>query len=221
MDVIAISNNLYEKTGIFSKRGFEFILKREDLTYSNLNKIKPNYIFFPHWSYIIPPNIYKNFNCIIFHMTDLPFGRGGSPLQNLISRGIYKTKISAIKCCETLDGGDVYLKKDFDISRGNAQTLYKKAGILISKMIDEISGTKPIPTLQKGRIVNFKRRTPEMSNIKNLSDINKIYDYIRMLDCEGYPTAYLENKGVKYSFKNAKIKNGKIFAQVEIEVNND
>ena len=30
--------------------------------------------------------IHENYKCIIFHMTDLPFGRGGSPLQNLISR---------------------------------------------------------------------------------------------------------------------------------------
>jgi len=28
-------------------------------------------------------------------MTDLPFGRGGSPFQNLIARGIYDTKIIA------------------------------------------------------------------------------------------------------------------------------
>ena len=30
-------------------------------------------------------------------MTDLPYGRGGSPLQNLIIRGFESTKISAIE----------------------------------------------------------------------------------------------------------------------------
>ncbi len=49
-----------------------------------------------------------NFNCVVFHMTDLPFGRGGSPLQNLISRGIYKTKISAIKVVKEIDAGPIY-----------------------------------------------------------------------------------------------------------------
>ena len=47
-------------------------------------------------------------------MTDLPFGRGGSPLQNLIERGIKQTKISAIKCVKELDGGDIYLKRDLE-----------------------------------------------------------------------------------------------------------
>ncbi len=43
-----------------------------------------NKIFIPHWSYIILPEIYLNYECIVFHMTDLPYGRGGSPLQNLL-----------------------------------------------------------------------------------------------------------------------------------------
>jgi methionyl-tRNA formyltransferase len=44
-------------------------------------------------------------------MTDLPFGRGGSPLQNLISRKIYNTKLSAIRVVKELDAGPVFLKK--------------------------------------------------------------------------------------------------------------
>ena len=44
-------------------------------------------------------------------MTDLPYGRGGSPLQNLIVRGHKHTMISAIKCVKELDAGPIYLKK--------------------------------------------------------------------------------------------------------------
>jgi len=46
-------------------------------------------------------------------MTDLPFGRGGSPLQNLIERGIKKTKISAIKVDGGIDTGDIFFKRDW------------------------------------------------------------------------------------------------------------
>ncbi len=59
----------------------------KDLEVSKLLEFSPRYIFFPHWSWIIPKEIYEKFECVIFHMTDLPFGRGGSPLQNLIVRG--------------------------------------------------------------------------------------------------------------------------------------
>src|SRR5262245_11007285 len=67
----------------------------EDLV-ANLD-IKVRYIFFPHWSSIVPAVITQAFECIAFHMTDLPYGRGGSPLQNLIANGATKTKITAFK----------------------------------------------------------------------------------------------------------------------------
>lgn len=44
-------------------------------------------------------------------MTDLPYGRGGSPLQNLIVRNHYKTKISEIRVKKEIDSGPIYLKK--------------------------------------------------------------------------------------------------------------
>ena len=40
--------------------------------------------------------IVKNYTCICFHMTDLPYGRGGSPLQNLILDG-KNTMITAFR----------------------------------------------------------------------------------------------------------------------------
>ena len=61
------------------------ILINSKLNFSskNLEKIKPKYALF-HTGLIKYQKIFENFNCIIFHMTDLPYGRGGSPLQNLI-----------------------------------------------------------------------------------------------------------------------------------------
>lgn len=221
MNIIAISNDLYDNTDLFDKKDCTFIRTKTELNFEDLKQINPKYVFFPHWSYIIPKEIYENFNCVIFHMTDLPFGRGGSPLQNLIERGIYETKISAIKCTKELDAGDIYLKNDFSIKEGSAQEIYLRGAKIISIMIDEIieKDLKPFP--QQGEVVKFKRRTPEMSNIKDLKDINKIYDYIRMLDASGYPKAFIENKKVKYEFFNAKIEDGKLLAQVEIKVKDE
>ena len=54
-----------------------------------LKNFNPDYIF-PHWSNIVPSNITGKFDCVCFRTTDLPFGRGGSPLQNLIVRGVEK-----------------------------------------------------------------------------------------------------------------------------------
>src|SRR2546426_11572591 len=81
----------------------------EELTSENLADLDVQRVFFPHWSHRIPDSVYSRLDCIIFHMTDVPFGRGGSPLLNLISRGIYDTKISAIKYIAAFDAGPVSL----------------------------------------------------------------------------------------------------------------
>jgi methionyl-tRNA formyltransferase len=154
-------------------------------------------------------------------MTDLPFGRGGSPLQNLLERKIYKTKISAIECTHGLDTGDIYLQRDFDISYGNAENIYLRSAEIISDMIDEIIITHPKPKPQLGTVVSFKRRDASQSNIFSLSDLELIYDYIRMLDAPGYPRAFIKSKFVKYEFYNVERKNNTLRAQVEIKMVND
>jgi methionyl-tRNA formyltransferase len=87
-----MARRLQERTG----HDFHLINRKDDLSLEKLSELKPRYIFFPHWSYIVPEEIFNSFECVIFHMTDLPYGRGGSPLQNLIQRGHRETKISAL-----------------------------------------------------------------------------------------------------------------------------
>lgn len=200
----------------FNSSDYHHIEEKDNLTIETLESIQPDFIFFPHWSYIIPKNIYENYNCIVFHMTDLPFGRGGSPLQNLISRKIYKTKISAIKVVKELDAGPVYLKKNFCLY-GNAEEIYLRAGDLIIQMIDEIIETRPIPVEQQGSPFVFKRRTPDMSAIDKVETIEELFDHIRMLDAEGYPRAFLENENFRFEFSRASLKsNNTIIADVRI-----
>ena len=88
-----------------------------------------------------------------------------------------------------------YLKEDFDISKGSANEIYINASKLIfKKLIPNILRQNPTPVRQEGDVVNFKRRTPEQSNIKMLNDVSiaNLYDFIRMLDAPSYPKAYLE-----------------------------
>ncbi len=57
-------------------------------------------------------NIIKNYNCICFHTAPLPYGRGGSPIQNLIKRNYKKTPICALKMSNKIDAGPIFLKKN-------------------------------------------------------------------------------------------------------------
>ncbi|EPY2289526.1 formyltransferase family protein [Clostridium sporogenes] len=192
------------------------ITNKDDLTYEKVSRINPEYIFLPHWSWIIPKKIYETFNCIVFHMTDLPFGRGGSLLQNLIERGIENTKISAIKVDDGIDTGDIYFKESLNLN-GTADEIFIRASeIIFKKMIPRIISEKIIPETQKGEIVQFKRRNPLESEIFSNFHLEKIYDYIRMLDAEGYPGAFIKFGKYKLEFSRASLKNNKIIADVEI-----
>lgn len=187
------------------------ITEPDQLNFGFLNELKPEFVFFPHWSSIVARDIYENFECVIFHMTDLPFGRGGSPLQNLIARGIAETKVTAIKCVAELDAGPIYLKKSLNLD-GTAQQILVRASRIIEKMIVEIVASKPQPTDQLGDVVVFKRRSPDQSKISNPRSVDELFDFIRMLDAEGYPHAFIECGEFRIEFRNARVSNGRLLA---------
>ncbi|MCH1613964.1 MAG: methionyl-tRNA formyltransferase, partial [Flavobacteriales bacterium] len=158
-----------------------------------------------------------SYNCVVFHMTDLPYGRGGSPLQNLISRGFSETKISAILVEKQLDAGPVYLKMSLSLL-GSAEEVFIRANRVIGEMITKIIDECIKPAPQIGIPTMFKRRTPEMSEITNeLKEVDYLYDHIRMLDAEGYPKAFLETNFFKFEFTRASLKSdGSIISDVKI-----
>lgn len=190
------------------------ITEKNELTYERVNDFSPDYIFFPHWSFFIPSQIYENFNCVVFHMTDLPYGRGGSPLQNLIVRGHKNTKISAIKVTKGLDEGPVYFKENLSLN-GSADDIFRRASdIMFQTMLPRFINESLVPKEQEGEPVKFVRRKPEESEIKEDFSIDKIYDYIRMLDAEGYPNAFIKFGGYRLEFDKAEMKDGELSACV-------
>lgn len=193
------------------------ICKKEDFNYENLLSINPSKIFIPHWSYIIPKEIYDHFDCVVFHMTDLPYGRGGSPLQNLIVRDHKSTKISALKVQKGIDTGDIYLKNDLSLL-GTAQEIFNRSLEIVNFMIEKIIEGNIIPSPQVGEVVEFKRRKPEESNLEVLESLENVFDYIRMLDADGYPNAFIETEFLKFEFFNAEldINRNSILANVRI-----
>ena len=95
--------------------------------------------------------------------------------------------------------------------------IFVRAGKSIVEMILEIIERDIIPESQSGTPVIFKRRKPEMSNIIDLKEINAIYDYIRMVDAEGYPKAFIETNHFRLEFSRASLKaNETIIADVRI-----
>lgn len=194
---------------------FELISDPHELTAERLAAVNPRYVFFPHWSHRIDAGVFKEFECVIFHMTDLPYGRGGSPLQNLIARGISETKISALRCVEEMDAGPIYLKRPLSLY-GSAEEIFLRASKVIEEMIVEILNKQPDPVPQVGEPTLFKRRKPEQGNLVGATTLDEVFDLIRMLDAEGYPPAFLEVGPFKLEFTRASRKTNQVISDVRI-----
>lgn len=192
-----------------------YVNTKEDLA-KKTKALNPRYVFFLHWSYIVPDGITKNYECVCFHMTDVPYGRGGSPLQNLIVRGQRKTKLSALQMVGELDAGPVYSKEDLSLEGSSAEEIYIRATELSARMIKRIMENEIKPKPQNGEVLVFKRRRPEESDIPKLPDTKTLFDFIRMLDAKGYPNAFLNYKGFRMEFSRASLYDNRVIANVEI-----
>jgi len=181
----------------------------------------PRYIFFFHWSWHVPRSIWERYECVCFHMTDVPYGRGGSPLQNLILAGHTSTRLSALRMVGEMDAGPVYAKKHLDLD-GSAQSIYTRAGQLSANLMQWIISTEPVPVPQQGDVTLFKRRVPEQSCISEHGNIDSLYDFIRMLDADGYPHAFLKYGNYRFEFSRArKESSSSIVAEVRISHQHD
>lgn len=209
--------NAHLADDLATRTGVDVLLldRRDQLTVETLEAIGPRWVFVPHWSWLIPSSIHELFEVVIFHMTDLPYGRGGSPLQNLIARGHEETVISAIRCVEETDAGPVYLKRVLSL-QGSAEEIFLRASKVIVGMMAELVEREPTPTAQHGEPVVFERRRPEHSDLATVNTLDEAYDLIRMMDAEGYPHAYLDLGPLRLRFRRASQRSDGLHADVHI-----
>lgn len=191
------------------------VRSQSELNLDRLTESRPHYIFFPHWSWKIPAEIHEKFECVIFHMTNLPFGRGGSPLQNLVVRGVNETYLTALRCVAELDAGPIYMKRPMSLF-GTAEEILLRAGKLTEEMIGDIVLNRTEPQPQIGEPTIFHRRTTKDGNLEKLSELEQVFDYIRMLDADGYPPAFLETDHFRLEFSRASLKLDSVIADVKI-----
>lgn len=191
---------------------------------SVLHELQPRYIFFLHWNWYVPERIWSKLECICFHMTDVPYGRGGSPLQNLILAGHQNTMLSALRMVGEMDAGPVYLKRPLSLT-GRAEEIYRNASDLSFDMIRWIINNQPEPVPQNGEATKFKRRIPDQSILPDKGSMKALYDHIRMLDAPSYPLAYLKHGKFVIEFSHADLIDNELSAKVRIrqgdEVNED
>ena len=180
----------------------------------------PRYIFFLHWNWLVPEKIWRNYECVCFHMTNVPYGRGGSPLQNLILAGHRETRVTALRMIGEMDAGPVYTSRHMSLE-GRAEEIYLRAGALSWEMIHWIIANRPEPLPQRGDAIYFSRRSPEQSCLPVKGELEEVYDFIRMLDAPTYPLAFAKHGAFRLELSNAELGCNEIKAHVVIRLDMD
>ena len=166
-------------------------------------------LIFIGWSWIIESKIVDNFLCLGVHPSDLPYFRGGSPIQNQIIRGVIDSKVSLFQLSSKLDAGDIWAKESLQFLGNSMDEIFieiKKSSFkLLFDFIESNQNYNPeSQNLSIGSYYN--RRTPKDSVVK-FSDfhkmtLNDIYNYSRCLT-DPYPNFTVEDEsGNKLVFKH-------------------
>ena len=209
-----ISNQLFEK--LKKKYNIEFVCEKCKLEETIL-RTNPTKIFFFHWSYIVPKNIYNKYECINIHTSNLPNGRGGSPLQNQIIDNIITTRVNSLKMTDKgIDAGPIYCYKEISL-QGSIFDIWLTLGNVSYDLICKIIDENLIPIEQENNCLKkYNRRKNNIIPFDKQDDLLKIYDFIRMLDFEDYPSPYIKMGIYKLEFNRANFNGEEIIADVKI-----
>tara|TARA_B100000963_G_scaffold210008_1_gene182957 strand:- start:15167 stop:15796 length:630 start_codon:yes stop_codon:yes gene_type:complete len=179
-----------------NKKGYESLF---------INSLKNNYkgdvLFLLSCKNII--NNFSNFqHNIVIHASDLPKGRGWSPLTWQILEGQNQIPITLFEASSDVDSGDSYFKDKIFLD-GNEliDEIRSKLAEKIEIMIFRFLSNKRIkPVSQSGHPTFYGRRTPKDSQLDVNKTIAEQFNLLRVCDNKRYP-AYFEYMGNKYILK--------------------
>ena len=194
-----LSDTIYEHNTV------KFLTKNSELNPEFVNYFNPDYIFYPHWNWAVKKEIHERYDCIVFHTAPLPYGRGGSPIQNLILDGFKHSPVCALKMTSRLDAGPVYASINISLA-GNLECIFRRISRAINHLIVKIITETLEPSEQVGEPHQFKRLSEKDNEIPAELKLEEIYDRIRMVDHPDYPNAFIIYGDKKIEFSDASLK---------------
>ncbi len=144
----------------------------------------------------------NRFNLVI-HASDLPKGKGWSPMTWQILQGKTRIPLTVFKAAEKIDSGEIY-KKEVMHFRGDElidELREVLARHMRSLMFDFIKNNKKAKFhSQKGRSAYYLRRRPEDSCLDINKSIKAQFNLFRVADNVRYPV-YFNYRGHEYILK--------------------
>ena len=145
---------------------------------------------------------------IVILASDLPIGRGWSPITWQILEGKNSIPISVFEANEGIDSGPIYFKDKVTLE--GHELIDEIRGIVASKIeqliLKFINQNPKISNPQKGEPTYYSRRVPLESKLDINHSIKQQFNLLRVCDNSRYP-AFFNYKGEKYLVKIFKEKN--------------
>lgn len=144
-----------------------------------------------------------NTNNIVVHASDLPQGKGFSPLQWQILEGKDEICLSLFEVVKDVDAGPIYLKsvlkfKGYEFYNELRDLLAKKIISMCLEFIKNRDTLKPVE--QKGSESFYRRRTDEDDEISTNKTIKELFNHFRIADNENFPLYFFVD-GKKFYIK--------------------
>ena len=174
--------------------------------------VKGDICFYLSYGKIVEKKILKKFkNNLVIHASDLPKGKGWSPLTWQIIEGKNTIPVSLIEADEKVDSGVIYKQKWYKL---NGYELLPQLRSIQSKINNELCiwFVKNYPNCllkarkQLGKSTIYNRRYAHDSKLDINLSIKDQFNLLRVVDNKDYP-AYFELGGNIYNLKiNSKYK---------------
>jgi methionyl-tRNA formyltransferase len=145
-------------------------------------------------------------NNLVVHESDLPQGKGWSPMAWQILEGKNDIPITLFEAVERVDAGDVYIR---DVIHLRGDELYEewrqKQGEKTCLMCLDyvrlyVSGLLPAPQKQTGDSSFYRQRTIKDDEIDPGKSIVSQFNHLRIVDNEEHPAFFIHNNK-KYILK--------------------
>lgn len=142
---------------------------------------------------------------IVVHASDLPEGKGMSPLTWQILEGKNRIPLTLFEAVEEIDAGPVYLRDSVEfLGHELLDEMQEALGIKIVEMcsfyVSRWPGIFSCSIPQQGEESVYRKRSPSDSRLDPEKTIAEQFKLLRVVDNEQYP-AFFEYLGCRYTLK--------------------
>ena len=158
---------------------------------------------------IVPQNVRAKFtHNLVVHESDLPRGKGWSPMTWQILDGASHITLTLFEAENKVDSGRIYAQRTVEL-RGTElvdewRELQADATFLLCMdFVRDYPQSLAAGRLQQGEESLYPRRTPEDSQLDPHKTIAEQFDLLRVVDNDRYP-AFFDYRGQRYMLKVSK-----------------